>query len=263
MPKQKIITVIASALTIVHNTMLSSQKLFFSFCFCFFFLLPLPVFCEEVFVFHFEKNTDNALVLKTGNSPSIEKKEDPEFSIVDFIKNPPQQGEYRMELYDVSGSLIDVFLLPNTSSSFSYTIPYFSIANRYKVYDTKTGTLSLDGSIASFVACNDNGICEYEKNENADTCVSDCGSHAVYSEKTQEILQKNGILPEKQPSQPESRSSLQTQENPPFPETTTPTAKSSTQNKTVFSPIFIALLAGIFLLVFGGTFFLIWRVIRK
>ena len=51
----------------------------------------------------------------------------------------------------------------------------------------------LSYDLSKFLTCNKNGICEYEKGENMNTCLPDCvGTTVNFSEETKKLLKQNG-----------------------------------------------------------------------
>lgn len=151
-----------------------------------------PAFAEDVVVFHFEKNGEK-LSLDSQMPQPITLETDPDFSIVDFSKNQ-SSGEYRIDLFDVSGAQAVSYEFSGIEGRFSYEMPHFGIVNGYKIYAVKNRELLLQGSLANFVRCNANNICEFEKGENLNTCLADCVS-GNFSPETQKLLkQSNNII---------------------------------------------------------------------
>ena len=181
------------------------------------------------------------------STPSIEKKNDPDFSIISFLEEQPESGMYRIDLFDVTDTRFGMFYFtPSNARSFSVTLPYFGIAKRYQVYDTSREEMILEGSLETFVSCNANGICEHEKNENASSCISDCGSHAVYSEETKKKFEKSDEpLKDQDALIRVDTGTIPTQESQSLPLS------------------FITAFGVIFVVIFGGMFFLVWKIMRK
>ncbi|MEI6650095.1 MAG: transmembrane domain-containing protein [Candidatus Moraniibacteriota bacterium] len=160
-----------------------------------FLLLALTPFskasAEDAWVFHLERNGDK-ITLDASVSKTIAKIDDPAFSLLGFSKST-HAGPYSLDMFDVSGAkaVSTHFDIPQGKNSFE--VPYFSIVNRFQLTLVKTGAVLLEGSLADFVTCNANGICEYEKGENINTCLSDCASGKVeFSPETKTLLDKSG-----------------------------------------------------------------------
>lgn len=151
-------------------------------------------FAADVWVFRFERIGDKIVVDSTATD-SVSKNDDPTFSILEFSKSKTT-GAYRLDLIDVSGS--DVVSVPFNAAAgkFPITVPYFSIVSRFRVVSVATGAVLLEGDLSRFVTCNANGVCEHEKGENADSCISDCASgNVTFSEQTKlELDRNNGVI---------------------------------------------------------------------
>ncbi|MEI8104184.1 MAG: hypothetical protein WCG84_04780, partial [Candidatus Moraniibacteriota bacterium] len=145
-------------------------------------------------MFHFE-TIQGKLQFDSTASQSVTKGEDPNFSLVEFAQSHPV-GEYNLALYDVSGARAVETQFNKKEGRFIFEVPFFSIVNKFEIYLTKENTLILSGSLEQFVQCNGNGICEVEKGENMNTCLSDCANgHIKYSQPTIQQLDANkGVI---------------------------------------------------------------------
>lgn len=152
------------------------------------FFVASPAYAEDVLTFHFEK-TGGLISLDSQLTQPIVIENDPNFSIIEFSKFPVT-GEYRIELFDISGASAVTYEFSGNDGKFSYTMPYFGIVNGYKIYSTSDNRLLLEGSLAEFVRCNANSICEFEKGENLNTCLADCVS-GNFSDETKKLLKQN------------------------------------------------------------------------
>lgn len=160
----------------------------------FFFLVLMLIFlapgarAEDILTFYFERS-GGVLMLDPQVPKTIVLESDPNFSIIDFSKNLVS-GEYRIDLTDVSGAQALSYQFSGQDGSFSYTMPHFGIVNGYRIYSTQNSQLLLKGSLEEFVRCNADTICEFEKGENLNTCLSDCVS-GNFSEETKKLLKQN------------------------------------------------------------------------
>jgi len=233
-------------------------------------LLPMPSFlvhAEDVFVFHFDRTGDKIMFDSTITNPVL-KTDDPSFSFLVFSK-AIHSGAYSLDLYDVSGAKAVSTKFDIAQGKSSFEVPYFSIVNRFQVVSA-TGATVLQGDLSKFVTCNANGICEFEKGENNQTCLSDCASGNVkYSPQTQALLDKNnGVIKDPQSGAPILyKSGAVPAVNPlPLPSSDNtdshpaymvPTVAPATQSEPYPVWVVVATIAGFFL-VFGLAFVL-WR----
>lgn len=164
------------------------KKSFFCLFLSLFLFFPSFAFAESVLIFHLEQ-INGVLQFDSLASQIISSGEDPTFSVINFAKQKPF-GEYRIDLFDVTGALSVQSWFDGVNGKFSYVIPHFGIIKGYKIYSTKSDNLVLEGSLEQFVQCNANGICEFEKKENLNTCLSDCTS-GKFSQETDKLLKQN------------------------------------------------------------------------
>lgn len=160
----------------------------FSFATLLFFLWTPFAYAEDVLVFHFSKE-NGTLSLDSQLSQAVVLENDPSFSVVAFSRDAVH-GEYRIEFSDVTGASGVQYEFSGQEGRFSYTFPHFGIVNGYRVYSVKDNTLLFEGSLSSFVQCNANNVCEFEKGENLNTCLADCTS-GNFSNETKKLLKQN------------------------------------------------------------------------
>lgn len=140
-------------------------------------------------------------------------------------------------------------IYPYIEGKFVINVPYYPHVKEIKIKNNSSNTLTIDVSNTSI--CNQNNICEYEKGEDNNTCISDClGSDIIFSEETQKTLQKeNGIIRD------EAGVVLLS-----IPNTDTPKNIETTTSSNI-SNIFI-LIGGILFLVAGVGVF-IWKLRKR
>lgn len=165
------------------------QPLLFLFFFFSLFSFSFSIVrAEDVLIFHFYQYGD-VLKLDSKIQTPIILDNDPNFSVLEFSKKSIS-GQYRIEFIDVTESSAVSYEFPGKEGAFSFEFPHFGIVKGYKVYSTKDNTLLLEGSLAEFVKCNANSICEYERGENLNTCLADCISGS-FSDETKKLLKQN------------------------------------------------------------------------
>ena len=153
------------------------------------FIFAPSVHAEDVLIFHFDSQ-GGSLRLDPQVSPAIVLESDPQFSVVAFSQENVQ-GEYRIEFSDVTGASAVKYEFSGKAERFSYEFPHFGIVTGYRIYSVGSGKLLLEGSLANFVQCNANNVCEFEKGETLLTCLSDCSS-GNFSDETKKLLKQNG-----------------------------------------------------------------------
>lgn len=101
-------------------------------------------------------------------------------------------GKYEAVFLNTSGNEIDRKRFDIALGVFSVDFPYYSIAKTLNIYKVGSPDILLSYELSEFTKCFMNGVCEYEKGENLQTCISDCASDAVqFSEETKELLKQN------------------------------------------------------------------------
>ena len=101
-------------------------------------------------------------------------------------------GKYEVVFINTNGNEIDRKRFDVVSGVFSVDFPYYSIAKTLTVYKVGSPELLLSYELSEFTKCFMNGVCEYEKGENLQTCISDCASDTVqFSEETKKLLKQN------------------------------------------------------------------------
>ncbi len=238
-------------------------------------LLPMPSFlvhAEDVFVFHFDRTGDKIMFDSTITDPVL-KTDDPSFSFLVFSK-AIHSGAYSLDLYDVSGAKAVSTKFDIAQGKSSFEVPYFSIVNRFQIVSVVTGTTVLQGDLSKFVTCNANGICEFEKGENNQTCLSDCASGNVkFSPQTQALLDKNnGVIKDPQSGAPilyksgavpaVNPLSLPSSDNmTPSSASVAPAATAAAQPQSTPAWEVVTIIVGFILIL--GIAFIAWRRMRR
>lgn len=171
---------------------MKTRSFFLFFALLFLFLLAPSAYAVDTLTFHFQQSMDR-LRFDPQFSQPVTAGNDPDFSIVDF-SGEKTAGAYRLELIDVTDAVAVKKWFNGQEGAFSYVVPRFGIVKGYKIYLSKDNTLILEGSLEQFARCNANGICEYEKGENLDTCLADCVSGSFSDETKKLLAQNNDIL---------------------------------------------------------------------
>ncbi len=149
----------------------------------------------DVFVLNF-KYDFNKNVLSFDEQEKVILDKENDIPILEFMTGKRQAGSYVLRVFDVKDyELFDAELQPK-NGSFQLSIPYASTAKYLKIYTKIDNQEILSVDLSQFITCNSNGICEFEKRENINTCISDCASgNVTFSQQTKETLDKNnGIL---------------------------------------------------------------------
>jgi hypothetical protein len=146
----------------------------------------------DTFVIHlyYDKNTNTLNFNRNNANPiTIDKKEN--ISILEFA-NDNSVGSHVLKLYDIDNVHISDSEFNLQDGPFEYKVPYFSTVIRAEIIDKLTGKKILEADLSKFVSCNGNRICEFEKGENIETCLNDCGNSSVkFSNQTKNLLDDN------------------------------------------------------------------------
>jgi hypothetical protein len=147
----------------------------------------------EIFSVHLFYNSQTKILAFNKNiSDNVSLDSSKDISILEFFNND-FVGPYIMSVFDIKGEEISKSEFSLKNGAFNYEIPYFSTAKRLSIFEKSSGKKILEADLSKYVTCNGNGLCEFEKGENLETCLSDCASGSVkYSEQTTKILKENG-----------------------------------------------------------------------
>jgi LPXTG-motif cell wall-anchored protein len=161
----------------------------------------------------------------------------------------PIDNNFKVILEAYQYTFPQTLVYPYKEGAFFINVDYFPHVKEIKIKSNTSNTLSIDVSDKS--TCNQNNICEYEKGEDANTCIADCiGDNVQFSEETIRTLQsQNGVIRNE-----EGVVLLST--NAPAP--TTPTDPETNSNGSNI----LLLIGGILFLVAGVGVF-IWKLRRR
>lgn len=182
----------------------------------------------EIHLFFDESNRTIKFDSKKTEPVSLNESE--YISVLETVqRSETEHGEYATVLLNAKGGEIISLEFNPKPGSFDEVLPYFSLAKTLKIVKSADKSEILSADLTAFLACNGNGICEFEKKENNQTCLEDCGSsHVRFSPETTKQLEENdGIIRDektgdillKDPAKNDTYifpgSSGQTQEQPP------------------------------------------------
>lgn len=172
------------------------KKFFYSLFILFLSCLFFPDKAKaDAFVVHFNYDAPSKkLFFEQGQDP-VSHDENASAYITDYI-NDQSMGPYILSLTDSQDTEIFSTQFDVQSGNFTVTIPYFSLAKTLKIIKKSENKEILSADLSSFITCNGNGVCEYEKGESLKTCIGDCGkTNTQFSPETLKLLQDNkGIL---------------------------------------------------------------------
>lgn len=118
----------------------------------------------------------------------------------DIYREYDREANISRNIYEVSlissNSGVDPIIIPINikSGAFEVLIPYYEHIIKINILKNSNIVDSID--VSKYSTCNSNNICEYEKGENLNTCISDCiGDNVKFSEETTKTLQsQNGVI---------------------------------------------------------------------
>ena len=141
----------------------------------------------------YDKNSNEIRLDKFVSEPI--KLVDTEDSIsFDERANLSVDNNFQVSLEAYQYAFPQTLVYPYREGAFVINVDYFPHVKELKIKNNNSNTLSIDVSGTS--TCNQNNICEYEKGENTNTCISDCiGDNIQFSEETTRTLQaQNGVI---------------------------------------------------------------------
>jgi hypothetical protein len=219
-------------------------------------LLPFifSAFCNTVKADIFVVNliydpTTKRLDFDSQTKIAVDKEKD--IPLLEFLTKDQQTGNYSFKLFDINGYDLFGNGFNSKQGLFQLEIPYAATAKTIKIYNTDNKEI-MSADLSQFVTCNSNGICEFEKGETAQNCISDCANSAPqFSPKTISKLNENsGVI--KNPA----NGDVVLRNNPsPTPSQTGQTMQPETipsSTGSSFIPLLIAVLVFIIALIVTG-----------
>jgi hypothetical protein len=233
------------------NNNINTMK--FSFYTIFLTLLLLPLISTaksyQVSLFY-DKATDEIRLDKFVSEPVQLQDADDTLTIYDRSALPIDNN-FQVNLEAYQYTFPQTLIYPYKEGAFVINIAYFPHVKAMSIKSQNGKVLTIDVSKDS--TCNQNNVCEYEKGENNNTCISDClGADITLSQETQKILQKeNGIIRNES-----GTVLLSTNTSIPDTNTTAEPEKSKTFGN-------IAILTGGILFLAGGLGLFIWKLRKR
>jgi hypothetical protein len=161
----------------------------------------------------------------------------------------PVDNNFQVNLVAYQYDFPQTLVYSYAEGAFVINVEYFPHVKAINIKSQNGKVLNIDVSGTS--TCNQNNICEYEKGEDANTCISDClGDNVNFSEETIKTLQQqNGVIRDEAGTLLLSNTPTNTQ---------TPLESENSSN----SSNIILLIGGILFLVAGiGVFF--WKSLKR
>lgn len=161
----------------------------------------------------------------------------------------PIDNNFQVSLEAYQYAFPQTLVYPYKEGAFVINVDYFPHVKSINIKSQNGNILNIDVSGTS--TCNQNFVCEYEKGEDTNTCISDCiGDNVEFSEETIRTLQaQNGVIRNEE-------GVVLLSNNAPDPATPTdPETNSNSSN-------ILLLIGGILFLVAGVGVF-IWKLRRR
>jgi LPXTG-motif cell wall-anchored protein len=164
----------------------------------------------------------------------------------------PVDNNFQVNLEAYQYTFPQTLIYPYTEGAFVINVDYFPHVKAINIKSKNGKVLNIDVSRTS--TCNQNFVCEYEKGEDANTCIHDClGDNVNFSEETIRTLQaQNGVIRNE-----EGVVLLSTNDN-----SDTIATPASLEDNTSNSSNILLLIGGMLFLVAGvGVFF--WKLRKR
>ncbi|MEY2986049.1 MAG: hypothetical protein RJB24_278 [Candidatus Parcubacteria bacterium] len=173
----------------------------------------------------------------------------------DIYRKYDRESEMSRNIYEVSMISSNLGLEPIIipidiePGAFEVVIPYYEHIVNINILKNTSIIDSVD--VSQYSTCNSNNICEYEKGEDSNTCISDCiGDNIQFSEDTARTLQaQNGVIRD------ESGVVLLS--------TNTPASATPVEPESSYNNSNILLLIGGILFLIAGVGVFIWKLRRR
>ena len=106
----------------------------------------------------------------------------------------PIDNNFQVSLEAYQYAFPQTLVYPYKEGAFVINVDYFPHVKSINIKSQNGNILNIDVSGTS--TCNQNFVCEYEKGEDTNTCISDCiGDNVEFSEETIRTLQaQNGVI---------------------------------------------------------------------
>lgn len=169
-------------------------SLIFLLSFLLSFSLAKNASADQTYIVHMYYNAKTKTLYFDKMKNPVDLDNNQSIGLKEFFDNQEtiKSADYILKIQPSNGQEMDVMKFNKKLGPFDLIIPYFVSGKTINIYDFKTGAKIASTDISSFAVCNGNKICEYEKGENADNCISDCANgHVVYSEETRKQLKEN------------------------------------------------------------------------
>lgn len=197
----------------------------------------------------YDKNSNEIRLDKFVSNP-VQLVDTEDIISFDERANLPIDNNFQVSLEAYKYAFPQTLVYPYKEGAFVINVDYFPHVKEIKIKNNTSNTLSIDVSRTS--TCNQNNVCEYEKGEEENTCISDCiGDSVQFSEETIRTLQaQNGVIRDEAGTVLLSTTTT--------PNSTTPVeAETNSNNSNI-----ILLIGGILFLVAGVGVF-IWKLRRR
>lgn len=142
--------------------------------------------------FRYDRNT-GFLTFDESNGSPVQFERNLDVDTLEFINSESQGPFVIVFLFGTGEEIARKNFDPSLGNGiFVLDAPYFSFAKSIEIYRSGSNTPILLYDLSRFMTCNKNGICEYEKGENFDTCLPDCvGTTVNFSDETKKLLKQN------------------------------------------------------------------------
>lgn len=141
--------------------------------------------------FQYDKETDH-LALDESKGVPVQVDSSRDLNPLEFF-DENGLGSFSLRfLFDSGEEIARKDFTPSTNGPFVLDVPYLSFARSIAVYRSGVSMPILSYDLSKFLTCNKNGVCEYEKGENMNTCIPDCvGTTVNFSDETKKLLKQN------------------------------------------------------------------------
>lgn len=157
-------------------------------------LFPFSQASAAVYQIHFRYDTSSSrLMFDESKGVPVQVDSSRDLNPLEFF-DENGSGSFSLRfLFDNGEEIARKDFIPSVNGSFTFDAPYLSFARSIVVYRSGVNAPILSYDLSKFLTCNKNGICEYEKGENMNTCLPDCvGTTVNFSDETKKLLKQNG-----------------------------------------------------------------------
>lgn len=178
------------------------RKLIFLFLAALLIVVPGRSARADVYQLQFKYDSAKGFLAFDQGSGGVVVDHSQTLSIMAYSEQP-SSGSFQFAYYNAAGDELERKSFQATGPSFSIVTPFYANARTLKIFRMNVPEPILTKDLSSTSLCNNDGICQFDAGENAQTCLADCGkSGQTFDEATEKLLDQNaGVISDAESSE--------------------------------------------------------------